>query len=165
MDRKGVIMSDTQARPTDISGINHTGLHVRDVERSIAFYRDLIGLELLTRRQSRADYVADIVGYPGAIINMAWLRHPSGGPIIELLEYVEPAGQPVDTATANPGTAHVCFSVPDIQATYRRLKAAGVRFKSDGPVAITAGANQGGYAIYFTDPDGITLELIQPRPD
>jgi phosphoglycerate dehydrogenase-like enzyme len=53
------------------------------------------------------------------------------------IEAARKAGVPV----ANPGTAHVCFSVPDIQATYRRLKAAGVRFKSDGPVAITAGAN------------------------
>src|SRR5919199_2691829 len=114
-------MGDTQGRPTDISGVNHTGLHVRDIERSIAFYRDLIGLELLARRESRADYVADIVGYPGAMINMAWLRHPSGGPIIELLQYVEPAGTPIDTAAANPGTPPVCFSVPDIHAAYRRL--------------------------------------------
>ena len=148
----------------EISGINHTGLHVRDIERSIAFYRDVIGLELLARRESRADYVADIVGYPGAVLQMAWLRHHSGGPVIELLQYVEPAGTPIDTATPNPGTAHVCFNVPDIRATHERLKVAGVRFKSDGPVAITKGINQGGYGIYFTDPDGITLELIQPRP-
>ena len=157
-------MSEDQGRPTDISGINHTGLHVRDIERSIAFYRDLIGLELLTRRESRADYVADIVGYPGAVLQMAWLRHPSGGPVVELLQYVEPAGTPIDTSTPNPGTAHVCFNVPDIHATYERLRAAGVEFKSDGPVPITHGLNKGAYGIYFTDPDAITLELIQPPP-
>jgi len=158
-------MSDVGKVQPDLSGMHHTGLHVRDIERSIAFYRDLIGLELLARRESRADYVADIVGYPGAVLQMAWLRHPSGGPILELLQYVEPAGRPVDTATPNPGTAHVCFGVPDIQATFERLRAAGVTFKSDGPVAITHGVNQGGYGIYFTDPDGITLELLQPRPE
>jgi lactoylglutathione lyase len=150
---------------SDINGVNHTGLQVRDIERSIAFYRDLIGLELLARRESRADYVADVVGYPGAVLQMAWLRHPSGGPVIELLEYVEPRGTPIDTSTPNPGTAHVCFNVPDIQATYERLKVAGVKFKSAGPVAITQGLNKGGFAIYFTDPDGITLELLQPRQD
>lgn len=149
---------------TEISGINHTGLHVRDLERSIAFYRDLIGLELLAQRESRADYVADIVGYPGAVIKMAWLRHPSGGPILELLQYVEPAGTPVDTATPNPGTAHVCFNVTDIHAAVERLRAAGVRFKSPAPVAVTHGINKSAYAIYFTDPDGITLEMIQPPP-
>jgi lactoylglutathione lyase len=149
----------------DIGGVNHTGLQVRDVERSIAFYRDLIGLELLARRESRADYVAEVVGYPGAVLQMAWLRHPSGGPVIELLEYVEPKGTPIDTSTPNPGTAHVCFSVRNIHATYERLKGAGVKFKSPRPVAITQGINRGGYAIYFTDPDGITLELLQPRQD
>jgi lactoylglutathione lyase len=157
-------MDDDPRATSDIGGIHHTGLHVRDIERSITFYRDLIGLELLARRESRADYVADVVGYPGAVLQMAWLRHPGGGPILELLQYVEPSGTPVDTATPNPGTAHVCFYVPDIDATYERLKAAGVRFKSQRPVAITQGINKGGQAIYFTDPDTITLELIQPPP-
>jgi lactoylglutathione lyase len=53
--------------------------------------------------------------------------------------------------------------VTNLQAEYERLKALGVRFKSE-PNAITAGVNQGGWAVYFTDPDGITLELIQPPP-
>lgn len=157
-------MTDNYTPPTDVSGINHTGLHVRDIERSVAFYRDLIGLELLARRESHGDYVAEIVGYPGATLRFAWLRHRDGGPIVELIQYVDPAGTPIDTATPNPGTAHVCFTTPGIRATYERLKAAGVPFKSDGPVEITAGINQGGYGIYFTDPDGITLELHQPPP-
>jgi catechol 2,3-dioxygenase-like lactoylglutathione lyase family enzyme len=148
---------------SDISGVHHTGLHVRDLARSVAFYRDLLGLQLLAEREARADYVGEVVGYPGATIRMAWLRHPDGGPIVELLQYVDPAGTPVDTATPNPGTAHLAFSVPNIQATVQRLRAAGVAsFKSAAPVAITAGANRGGYAVYFTDPDGITLELLQP---
>jgi lactoylglutathione lyase len=147
---------------SDISGIHHTGLHVRDLARSMAFYRDLLGLRVLAEREARADYVGEVVGYPGATIRMAWLRHPDGGPIVELLQYVDPAGKPVDTATPNPGTAHLAFSVPNIQATFDRLRAAGIAFKSAAPVAITAGANRGGYAAYFTDPDGITLELLQP---
>jgi lactoylglutathione lyase len=153
-------MTDRQA-PTDILGIHHTGLHVRDLEASVAFYRDLIGLEVLARRESKADYVAEIVGYPGAELRFAFLRHRSGGPILELIQYVDPAGEPIDTATKNPGTAHVCFRTSSVEAVWRRLKAAGVSFKSAAPVEITAGVNRGGRAIYLTDPDGITLELIQ----
>ena len=52
---------------------------------------------------TRAEYVGKIVAYPGATIRMAWLRHPDGGPILELLQYVDPAGTPVDTAPAEPG--------------------------------------------------------------
>ncbi len=50
----------------------------------------------------------------------------------------------------------------DIQAEVDRLKASGVQFKSAAPNLITGGVNRGGYTIYFLDPDGITLELIQP---
>lgn len=52
---------------------------------------------------TRADYVGEVVGYPGATIRMAWLRPPDGGPILELLQYGDPAGTPVDTAPAEPG--------------------------------------------------------------
>src|SRR5918911_4190321 len=149
---------------SDLSGVHHTGLHVRDLARSVAFYRDLLGLQVLAEREARADYVGEVVGYPGATIRMAWLRHAGGGPILELLQYVDPAGTPVDTATPNPGTAHVAFSVPDIHATVERLRAAGVAFKSAAPVAITAGANRGGDAAHLRGPGGITLELLQPPP-
>lgn len=147
---------------TDISRIHHTGLHVRDIEASIAFYQGLLGFELVARRESKNDYVSRIVGYPAAELRFAFLRHPSGGPLIELIQYVSPAGPPIDTATANPGTAHLCLEVADIHPVYARLRAAGVRFKSDGPVPIELGINKGGYAVYFIDPDGITLELLQP---
>ena len=52
--------------------------------------------------------------------------------------------------------------VDDIHKEFERLKALGVKFKADAPVAIEEGVNKGGYTIYFTDPDGITLELLQP---
>jgi len=54
--------------------------------------------------------------------------------------------------------------VDDIHAEFKRLRGLGVKFKAEKPVAIEAGVNKGGYTMYFTDPDGITLELIQPPP-
>ena len=68
-------------------------------------------MHLLAERDARADYVGEVVGYPGATIRMAWLRPPDGGPILELLQYIDPAGTPVDTARPNPGAAHVAPSV------------------------------------------------------
>ena len=53
--------------------------------------------------------------------------------------------------------------VDDIHGEYERLNAAGVKFRS-APVPITAGRNKGGFALYFEDPDGITLEFLQPGP-
>jgi catechol 2,3-dioxygenase-like lactoylglutathione lyase family enzyme len=150
-----------------VTGILHTGLTVSDLDRSIAFYRDLLGLELITRWDSSQPYLRTVVGYPDAELRIALLRLPAGpdgggsGHHIELLEYRRPRGTRGDANTYNPGNGHVAFMVDDLAATHAALAAKGVRFKS-APVDITHGRNAGGRAVYFFDPDDITLELIQP---
>ncbi len=71
-----------------------------------------------------------------------------------------PAGAAAAGPTCDVGNGHLGFTVDDIWAAYRKLSASGVRFKSE-PVSITQGPNKGGWAVYFVDPDGITLEMIQ----
>jgi catechol 2,3-dioxygenase-like lactoylglutathione lyase family enzyme len=80
------------------------------------------------------------------------------------VEYVHPRAEDIPLDTNRTGVGHWAFIVDDIQAEFRRLKGLGVQFKAEEPIAIEAGVNKGGYTIYFTDPDGITLELIQPPP-
>ncbi|HEU4440210.1 MAG TPA: VOC family protein [Methylomirabilota bacterium] len=150
-----------------VSGILHTGLTVSDLERSIAFYRDLLGLELIAQWDSSQPYLRAIVAYPDAELRIALLRLPATGAgpghHIELLEYRRPRGQRGDANTYNPGNGHVAFMVEDIDRTYAELSAKGVRFKS-APVPITHGRNTGAKGVYLFDPDDITLELIQPAP-
>jgi catechol 2,3-dioxygenase-like lactoylglutathione lyase family enzyme len=151
-----------------VASILHTGLTVSDLDRSVAFYRDLLGLELISQWDSSQPYLRAIVGYPDAELRIALLRVPPGpdgapGHHIELLEYRRPRGARGDANTFNPGNGHVAFMVADIDATYARLRARGVRFKS-APVPITHGRNTGAKGVYFFDPDDITLELIQPAP-
>jgi len=146
----------------------HFSFTVSDLERSVHFYCDILGLELVHRQEQANPYTCQLVGYPDAHLRVAQLRiHGApttrSGHLIELVEYVAPRGQKVDTRTFNPGTAHLAFEVDDIQAEYQRLVVQGVRFRSE-PVAIEAGINRGGYAVYFLDPDDITLELLQPPP-
>lgn len=57
---------------------------------------------------------------------------------------------------------HLAFEVDDIEERAARLVQYGAELVSD-PVEITAGINKGGKALYLHDPDGITLELLQPR--
>ncbi len=152
----------------NVAGIFHTGLTVSDLDRSIAFYRDLLGLELVMQWESAQPYLRTIVGYPDAELRIALLRLPGGqagvsGHHIELLEYRAPRGVRGDANTCNPGNAHVAFVVEDLDAAYADLTARGVRFKSP-PVEITAGRNRGAKAVYLWDPDDITLEMVQPAP-
>jgi catechol 2,3-dioxygenase-like lactoylglutathione lyase family enzyme len=148
-----------------VTGILHTGLTVSDLDRSIAFYRDLLGLELIDQWDSSRPYLRTVVGYPDAELRIALLRLPgpagAAGHHIELLEYRRPRGTRGDPNTYHPGNGHVAFMVDDLDTIYTALKDRGVRFKS-APVDITHGRNAGGRAVYFFDPDDITLEMIQP---
>lgn len=148
-----------------IGGVLHTGLTVSDLDRSIAFYRDLLGLELVRQWDSAQPYLRTIVGFPDAELRLAMLRVPgpddSTSGLIELLEYRVPRGRRGDPGTNHPGNVHVCFVVDDLDAVHEALSAKGVRFKSK-PVAIDHGPNAGGKAVYLWDPDDITLEMIQP---
>jgi catechol 2,3-dioxygenase-like lactoylglutathione lyase family enzyme len=68
--------------------------------------------------------------------------------------------QAVDTDTANPGTAHFCLFVDDLEALYAQLLERGVEFVSDLETP-TWGPNLGGRLVYMKDPDGIRVELVQ----
>jgi lactoylglutathione lyase len=149
-----------------LTGIWHTGLHVSDLDRSIAFYRDVLGLTLVHEQVQDNAYTRSLVGYPDARLRVAQLavHRPRAGVSshdVELVEYVEPRGPRQDPARHRPGSAHLAFVVDDIASEYERLSAAGVRFVSP-PNRIEAGVNRGGFACYLLDPDDITLELVQP---
>jgi lactoylglutathione lyase len=148
--------------PWQLGGVHHLGLTVRDLERSIRFYRDVLGLTLIRRRTTDADYVGRQTGFPGVRLEAASLQlSPSGGPTLELVQYATHAGEASDPATNRAGNSHLCLLVDDMQRAYSALAAQGVRFKS-APVAITSGPNIGGFVVYFLDPDDYTLELFQP---
>lgn len=151
-----------------VGEIFHTGLTVSDLDRSVAFYRDVLGLELVTQWDSAQPYLRTVVGFPDAELRIALLRIPRvgvgvSGHHVELLEYRQPRGRRGDPRTCNPGNVHVSFMVEDLDAAYAELLAKGVRFKSE-PVEITHGRNRGAKAVYLLDPDDITLEFVQPAP-
>jgi catechol 2,3-dioxygenase-like lactoylglutathione lyase family enzyme len=141
---------------------NHVGMTVSDLSRSIAFYRDLLGFHVAYERgEVTAEYMPRLVGIPGARLKIAGLDIP--GLHLDLIEYLEPKIRRAAAAgpTSDVGNVHLGYTVDDLWAAYRVLSAAGVRFKS-APVSPTMGPNKGGWAVYFVDPDGVTLEMIQP---
>jgi catechol 2,3-dioxygenase-like lactoylglutathione lyase family enzyme len=145
-----------------IERLHHTGYTVSNLDRSVAFYRDLLGCEVIAAQEKEGGYLAAIVGYPDAHVRMAHLRIPGGEHVIELFEYLAPKGTVADVAPPNVGASHLCFIVEDLFRTYERLRDHGVDSFVSPPVEVDTGVNRGGYALYLRDPDGITLELFQP---
>jgi len=152
-----------------VRAVWHFSFTVADLDRSIGFYRDRLGMELVRTQRQDNDYTRRLVGYPDARLRIAQLRLAGWAPSrsghhLELVQYLAPRGVRGDPGMCNPGAAHLAFEVDDIHAHHARLSAAGVPFVSP-PNAITAGINEGGFTCYFRDPDDITLELVQPPSD
>jgi catechol 2,3-dioxygenase-like lactoylglutathione lyase family enzyme len=145
-----------------LKGVDHMSFAVSDLDRSLEFYRDLLGLEVSVRRVWREEYVRKMVGIPDASLDIALLKLPGEGALIlELIEYENPKGIKVESHPNTPGNTHICFLVEDIWAIYDRLQQAGVKFVSE-PVTATAGPNQGRQVVYVRDPDDILVQLMQP---
>jgi lactoylglutathione lyase len=141
--------------------IVHVGVTVSDLERSVHFYTEGLGLEVVVRQRSAAEYLS-LVGYPGLEIATAFVAAPGNGVRIELQEYHRVGDHGArEPGTAPVGSSHICLRVDDVAAALQRAEAAGGRRVTD-PVGIDSGINDGGAAVYLRDPDGYTIELFQP---
>ena len=141
-----------------IKGIHHPCLIVSDLDRSVAFYRDLLGMKVTTEFESSGPFVESMQELPDASLRLALLEAQEDA--LELIQFVSPRGKPFDRRRCDVGTTHVCFEVDDIDAHYQDLQKKGVRFTTP-PLLIDGGPLKGWRVVYFIDPDGITLELMQ----
>lgn len=122
--------------------IGHVHLKVTDLDRSIAFYRDVIGLEVMQTFGTQAAFLS-AGGYHHHIGLNTW--HSQGGP------------RPDPRA---PGLYHTAFVYPDRTALAQALKTA-----LEAGVKIDGAADHGvSEAIYFSDPDGNGIEIYHDRP-
>ncbi|MFM1850708.1 MAG: hypothetical protein RIS54_392 [Verrucomicrobiota bacterium] len=151
-----------------IRAVDHINIVVRDLERSVRFYTDLLGFRLAREATLEGAWIDRIVGLEGVKGRVAYVVAPAGEPRIELLAYDAPVGvDPVDNRRANTvGLRHIALQVDDIAAMTAKLRAAGVTVFSD-PVKVPAGVvkHDAGEKtlVYFLDPDGVILELAQYR--
>lgn len=147
-------------RPFRISAVDHTGFTVADIDRSLAFWQDVLGFELSHRAHHTGSLASEVTGVPGAEISIAVLRAP--GHRIELLEYHAPAERArFAPRPCDVGSVHVALRVDNLDALLRAIAASGWK-KVGKPQILTTGPNAGKRVIYVRDPDGTTIELMQP---
>jgi len=150
----------SSAAPRRVLGLDHVSVTSGDLERSLAFYRDLLGLPVRERGEGMGEGVDLVTGVAGARVRFADLRLP-GGHVLELLQYLAPPGIEHHPLPNDPGFTHLALRVADVDAVHRRLTDAGVPVRS-GPLALEdEGHWAGARCFYATDPDGVTVELIE----
>ena len=143
-----------------INTIHHTAFTVSNIERSIAFYRDLLGMKVLWDSvQAGVGYKGPacdkITGCPGTEQHIVYMG--IGGGILELVEYT-PTGKLLENNKASDvGASHICLKTDDIRAIYEKLLANNVAVHCPPQ-------NRGELSVfYFRDPDGIILEAIEGK--
>ena len=144
---------------------HHHGFTVSSLERSLPFYRDLLGLEVLRVSQRRDLPSYDvIIGHPNVALRVALLRHPVHEFLLELFEYENPPGRTRVLDNTWVGASHVAFEVDDADALYAALTAAGYGAVNP-PVDVEREGVKVARAFYALDPDGITVEIFQEYAD
>jgi len=131
------------------------------MERSLAFWRDALGMREVVRQQKRGGYFEAIIGEPGVDVEIVHLAFDDGGPRVELFAFRSPRREAHPLRPADIGFAHVCVVCDDLGELLARLVGAGGTPVSE-PVEIDSGVNAGGRALYVRDPDGHVLELFTP---
>jgi catechol 2,3-dioxygenase-like lactoylglutathione lyase family enzyme len=158
-----------QASPAPITGVG-TLLHAVDnLDRSITFYRDQLGMELNGSPESRpynlADPVLNLYGVPTAKGRAGTLRVPGSPMGVELIEFKDIKREAVTPRIQDPGAATLILQVREIEPLLVKLEKAHVPMLTTGGQSIgiaEKGRNLG--AAIVLDPDGFAIELIQTRP-
>jgi len=142
--------------------VNHTGVTVSDIERTSAFFRDVLGFTVTEPVQHSGDYVSRLHGVFNATVKIAFCS--GGGHTIELIQYVNPEPRSAIARRHNePGFMHVALLVEDIDVAARALTTAGFELFSE-PQVVLAGPRKGGKNVYARDATGLILELQQAPP-
>ena len=136
-----------------VKRIDHVAIVVRDMEATLHFYRDLLGIT-----PSR------VLDFPSEGVKIAFL--PLGGPAGSEIELLEPLGTETGVARflekRGEGLHHICLEVPDIEQALRDLQAAGAAVLDSAPRSTAEGR---GIFLHPKGTSGVLLELVQRNND
>jgi catechol 2,3-dioxygenase-like lactoylglutathione lyase family enzyme len=137
--------------------MDHVAMSVKDMDRCIAFYRDVVGMEVVFDRVYGED-LGRVAGLPGGRARVVHLR--LGEEVLELFDYLYPRGEPPDPdrRQCDLGLTHIGFRVDDFAATYRALQERGVEFVGEA-LEIRPGVT----VAYFYGPERVVCEIREIR--
>jgi catechol 2,3-dioxygenase-like lactoylglutathione lyase family enzyme len=140
--------------------LDHVSVTTADLERSLAFYRDVLGLPFIDRGELEGQELETLLQRSGARALWAELAL-GGGQVLELLQYVSPADAALAPRPWRAGATHIGLAVESLDPVLARVRDAGA------VVSATVTLNEPGWegvrCAYASDPDGVSIELVE-RP-
>ena len=141
-----------------ITSFNHSGFVVADVEKEVAFYRDVLGLEVLREIDAGPDD-SKHTGIPNANRKIVFMGKHGQGYALELVHFIEFPSKDAHSANTSLGAAHVCFNVDGLEKCYEEWVESGMEFLTP-LVERTSPDGSSGWICYGKDPEGNWLEFI-----
>jgi glyoxylase I family protein len=140
--------------------LDHLAVTVSDMDRSIAFYCDLLGLKVESSHDLEGETISRMAAKESVHMKVVRLICPeTPGIQIDLQQYLEPQGKVADSKLGDVANSHFCIEVEDIHRAYRELQSKGVEFVSE-PVEFDLEHEGVLGVVFFLDPDGYVLELV-----
>lgn len=139
-----------------VIGFRHTGIITKDINKSLHFYKDILGLEVIQEFYDDSDYINEITGTKEGAAHFIKLKMEDGT-VLELLEYPTHPTEPFDLPIINVGLPHIALQVEDILYTYEHLVSNNIQVLSK-PVLSSEGIAK---VFFCLDPDGIRVEIVE----
>lgn len=139
-----------------VAGYRHTGIITNDIGKSLIFYRDILGFELIEDFTETGHYISTITGIEDATAHFYKLK-AQDGTVIELLEYPSHPTEKFNLPIINVGICHIALRVNDSKDAYNRLLDKNVKVLSK-PIKSTCGKAK---VFFCLDPDNVRVEIVE----
>ena len=139
-----------------VIGYRHTGIIVHDMEKSLKFYKEHLGLEIIQEFTDDSSYINEITNIKNGCAHFIKLKMLDGS-VLELLEYPTHRTEPHKLSILNVGIAHIALRVYSADEMYKYLVDNGIKVLSK-PVLSSEGIAK---VFFCIDPNGLRVELVE----
>ena len=139
-----------------IKEVRHIGIVVNNIENSLKFYRDLLGLKVIKDMDEQGVYIDNMLSLDDVQVKTVKLSADTGNTLIELLDFKSHNDNEVRNFYTI-GASHIALTVDNLEDLYKHLSANNIKFNAppqkspDGIVKVT----------FCNDPDGTPIELVE----
>lgn len=137
--------------------LRHAGIVVRNMDRSITFYCDVLGVSRGQVHEESGPFLDGLLAFSDARVKTAKIGGGEGSSLIELLQFESPEPQTCDHALNAIGPTHIALTVVDLDQLYQCLLDKGIAFNAPPAVSPNGLAK----VAFCQDPDGTFLELVE----